>query len=463
MTTIPEQAIKDAKSAEKAVMDKRILGPLHGIPVVIKANIDTGDEMATTAGSLALAHHYAIDDAYIVKELRKSGAIILGKTNLSEWANFRSTKSTSGWSSIGFQTKNPYDIKKNPCGSSSGSAVAVSANLTSVSIGTETDGSVVCPAGINGIVGIKPTLGLVSRDGIIPIAHSQDTAGPMARTVRDAAILLTAISSLDQSDILMQTSSRTPINYAEYLDKKAIHQEEPQLSSSVLSGLVVESHGFVGATDLTSALRRAAGAHGVTFTPSTSAARVSSRDGTLQVETAVDTVSCDAVVMAAGSWSGQVEAEGEEAIPVRPVRGQLLHLGWPKSPPERVIWTDQCYLVPWTDGSVLIGATVEDVGFDERATVAGVQQLIEMTCGIIPTARKAWFNGVRVGLRPGTPDDLPAIGPSERLPGLFYATGHFRNGVLLAPLTARIVADYLLDGKRDKALEATSLSRFAVG
>ena len=250
---------------------------------------------------------------------------------------------------------------------------------------------------------------------------------------------------------------------AEYLDKKSIHQEEPQLSSSVLSGLVVESHGFVGATDLTSALRRAAGVHGVTFTPSTSAARVVSRNGALQVETPVDTVSCDAVVMAAGSWSGQVEAEGEEAVPVRPVRGQLLHLGWPKFPPERVIWTDQCYLVPWTDGSVLVGATVEDVGFDERATVAGVQQLIDMTCDIIPTARKAWFQGVRVGLRPGTPDDLPIIGPSERLPGLFYATGHFRNGVLLAPLTARIVADYLLDGKRDKALEATSLSRFAAG
>lgn len=216
------EKIADALDIERTENGPR--GPLHGIPVVIKANIDTGDKMATTAGSLALAHHYAIDDAYIVKELRKSGAIILGKTNLSEWANFRSTKSTSGWSSIGFQTKNPYDIKKNPCGSSSGSAVAVSANLTSVSIGTETDGSVVCPAGINGIVGIKPTLGLVSRDGIIPIAHSQDTAGPMARTVRDAAILLTAISSLDQSDILMQTSSRTPINYAEYLDKNALKQ-----------------------------------------------------------------------------------------------------------------------------------------------------------------------------------------------------------------------------------------------
>ena len=250
---------------------------------------------------------------------------------------------------------------------------------------------------------------------------------------------------------------------ADYLDQVAVHEAEPQLSETVLSGLAVASHGFVGATDLTNALRRAAGAYGVTFTPSTSAAKVSSRGDGLQVETPVDIVVCDAVVMAAGSWSGQVEAEGEEPVPVRPVRGQLLHLGWPKSPLERVIWTDRCYLVPWTDGSVLVGATVEDVGFDERATVAGVQQLIDMTCELIPAARKAWFQGVRVGLRPGTPDDLPAIGPSERLPGLFYATGHFRNGVLLAPLTAQIVADYVLEGKRDAALEATALSRFGAG
>ena len=249
----------------------------------------------------------------------------------------------------------------------------------------------------------------------------------------------------------------------DYLDEKAVHEAEPQLSDMVVSGLLVASHGFVGATDLTDALRRASGAYGVTFTPSTSAARVSSHGGQLQVETPLDTVVCDAVVIAAGSWSGQVEAEGEEPVPVRPVRGQLLHLGWPKSPPARVIWTDRCYLVPWTDGSVLVGATVEDVGFDERATVAGVQQLIDMTCELVPTARKAWFQGVRVGLRPGTPDDLPAIGPSERLAGLFYATGHFRNGVLLAPLTAQLVADYVLDGKRDAALEATSLSRFAAG
>jgi amidase len=176
-------------------------GPLHGIPVILKANIDTADQMYTSAGSLALAEHVPPEDAFIVQRLRDAGAVILGKGNLSEWANFRSTKSSSGWSSVGGQTLNPYNTKRSPCGSSSGPAVAVAANLTSVSIGTETDGSVVCPAGITGIVGIKPTLGLVSRSGIIPLAHSQDTAGPMARTVRDAAILLTAMTGTDLDDV----------------------------------------------------------------------------------------------------------------------------------------------------------------------------------------------------------------------------------------------------------------------
>ena len=175
-------------------------GPLHGIPVVLKANIDTADQMYTSAGSLALADHVPPEDAFIVKRLRDAGAVILGKTNLSEWANFRSTRSSSGWSSVGGQTRNPYDTARTPCGSSSGSGVAVAANLTVVGIGTETDGSVVCPSGINGIVGIKPTLGLVSRNGIIPIAHSQDTAGPMARSVRDAAILLTVMTGVDADD-----------------------------------------------------------------------------------------------------------------------------------------------------------------------------------------------------------------------------------------------------------------------
>lgn len=175
-------------------------GPLHGIPVVLKANIDTADQMFTSAGSLALANHSPPLDAFIVKRLRDAGAVILGKANLSEWANFRSTRSSSGWSSVGGQTLNPYDTARSPCGSSSGSGVAVSANLTVVAIGTETDGSVVCPSGIVGVVGIKPTLGLVSRSGIIPIAHSQDTAGPMARSVRDAAILLTAMTGVDARD-----------------------------------------------------------------------------------------------------------------------------------------------------------------------------------------------------------------------------------------------------------------------
>ena len=175
-------------------------GPLHGIPVVLKANIDTSDQMYTSAGSLALAEHVPDEDAFIVKRLRNAGAVILAKANLSEWANFRSTRSSGGWSSVGGQTLNPYDTTRSPCGSSSGSGVAVAANLTVIAIGTETDGSVICPSGINGIVGIKPTLGLVSRSGIIPIAHSQDTAGPMARSVRDAAILLTAMTGIDADD-----------------------------------------------------------------------------------------------------------------------------------------------------------------------------------------------------------------------------------------------------------------------
>lgn len=168
-------------------------GPLFGLPVVIKANIDTGDRLATTAGSLALAGHRAADDAQLVSLLRQAGAVILGKSNLSEWANFRGLSSTSGWSSLGGQTRNPYVLDRNPCGSSSGSAVAVAALMTPLAIGTETDGSIVCPAGANGVVGIKPSRGSVSQDGIIPISHTQDIAGPMARSVSGAALLLAVL------------------------------------------------------------------------------------------------------------------------------------------------------------------------------------------------------------------------------------------------------------------------------
>jgi len=196
------QAIEIAAALDKERQEKGPRGPMHGIPVVLKANIDTADEMETTAGSLAMKGHRPPADAFIVERLRAAGAVIVAKANLSEWANFRSTESSSGWSSIGGQTKNPYGVGRNPCGSSSGSAVAVAASLTSVAVGTETNGSVVCPSSVNGIVGIKPTLGLVSRSGIIPIAHSQDTAGPMGRTVKDAAILLNAMVGVDPADPL---------------------------------------------------------------------------------------------------------------------------------------------------------------------------------------------------------------------------------------------------------------------
>jgi amidase len=204
-----EDALAIADALDREREDRGPRGPLHGIPIVLKASVDTADAMSTTAGSLALEHHVAPEDAALVARLRDAGAVIIGKTNLSEWANFRSFGSTSGWSSLGGQTRNPYAPLRNPCGSSSGSAVAVAANFTVVAIGTETDGSIVCPAGMNGIVGIKPTLGRVSRSGIIPIAHSQDTAGPMARTVEDAAIVLMAIAGPDPEDPI--TADAPPI------------------------------------------------------------------------------------------------------------------------------------------------------------------------------------------------------------------------------------------------------------
>jgi amidase len=193
-------AVRIAEERDAERKAGRVRGPLHGIPVLIKDNIDTADRMRTSAGSLALGESIAPRDAFIATRLRDAGAVILGKTNLSEWANFRSTHSTSGWSGRGGQTKNPYVLDRNPCGSSSGTGASISANLAAVGVGTETDGSIVCPSSANGLVGIKPTVGLVSRAGIIPISHSQDTAGPMARTVTDAALLLAVLSGIDPRD-----------------------------------------------------------------------------------------------------------------------------------------------------------------------------------------------------------------------------------------------------------------------
>src|SRR3954463_13455160 len=217
-------ALSIADSLDQERKAGRVRGPLHGIPVLIKDNIDTADRMTTTAGSLALAGSVPLQDAFIAAKLRAAGAILLGKANLSEWANFRSTHSTSGWSGRGGQARNPYVLDRNPCGASSGSGGAVSANLCTAGVGTETDGSTVCPSGANGIVGIKPTLGLLSRSGIIPIAHSQDTAGPMTRTVRDAAVLLGVLAGPDPADAAtMAARSRGQItDYTRYLDANGL-------------------------------------------------------------------------------------------------------------------------------------------------------------------------------------------------------------------------------------------------
>jgi len=216
-------ALAMADSLDRERKAGRVRGPLHGIPILLKDNVGTADRMTTTAGSLALAGSIPAQDSTVAAKLRNAGAVFLGKANLSEWANFRSTHSTSGWSGRGGQARNPYVLDRNPCGSSSGSGGAVAANLCALAIGTETDGSIVCPSSANGIVGIKPTVGLVSRAGIIPIAHSQDTAGPMARTVRDAAIVLSAIAGMDQRDSATSSMrTREQIDYTRYLDANGL-------------------------------------------------------------------------------------------------------------------------------------------------------------------------------------------------------------------------------------------------
>ena len=215
----------------------KVRGPMHGIPVLIKDNINTADKMMTTAGSLALAGNIASKDAFIVKLLRESGAVLLGKTNLSEFANFRSTHSTSAWSSRGGQTKCPYILNRNPSGSSAGSGSAAAANLCAVAIGTETDGSIVSPASVNGLVGIKPTVGLWSRSGIIPISATQDTAGPMARTVKDAAILLSAICGTDRADAVTRNSEgKTHKDYTAFLDRNSLKGKRLGIEKSFSKG-----------------------------------------------------------------------------------------------------------------------------------------------------------------------------------------------------------------------------------
>jgi amidase len=234
---INPEAAAIAEALDQERKQGRLRGPLHGIPLLIKDNLDTADRLMTTAGSLALEGSHATRDSFVAKKLRDAGAVILGKTNLSEWANFRSNHSTSGWSGRGGQTRNPYVLDRNPCGSSSGSGAATTSNFCAAAIGTETDGSVVCPSSANSLVGIKPTVGLISRAGIIPISHSQDTAGPMARSVRDAAILLGALTGVDANDAATKTSAEKSFtDYTQFLDKDGLR--------GARLGVVRKSFGF---------------------------------------------------------------------------------------------------------------------------------------------------------------------------------------------------------------------------
>ena len=215
-------ALTIADALDKERKEKGPRGPLHGIPILIKDNIDTADRMMTTAGSLALSGAAPDRDAFIVERLRTAGAVILGKTNLSEWANFRSTKSTSGWSAVGGLVKNPYALDRNACGSSSGTGAAIAANFAAAGVGTETDGSIICPSSTNGLVGIKPTVGLASRAGIVPISHTQDTPGPMTRTVKDAALLLAAMTGADSRDPATAASTGHVADLAAGLDSATL-------------------------------------------------------------------------------------------------------------------------------------------------------------------------------------------------------------------------------------------------
>ena len=249
------------------------------------------------------------------------------------------------------------------------------------------------------------------------------------------------------------------------LDASAAIDCEPQLSSSVTGGLLIPAHGFVGASQLTHALTTAALRKGARFVDYGRVVSVT-RDGAgLRLDTSGtlrNVVRADTVVLAGGSWSGAVQIGGVEThLPVRPIRGQLLHLHWTGAENlRRVVWSDRCYVVPWPDGTVLVGATEEDAGFDERTTLAGIQDLIDAACELLPHAWTASLVAAKVGLRPGTPDHLPIIGWSETIPNLMYATGHYRNGILLAPLTAELVADAILEKRNGALLELTRPQRF---
>lgn len=245
-----------------------------------------------------------------------------------------------------------------------------------------------------------------------------------------------------------------------WLDGAAARLEEPALAESVEGALLVETHGYVAVPALTDALAWDALRHGAQLEAADRVTGVRRDGGSLSVTTADGTVwPAGEVVVAAGSWSGQIGIAGLAPADVRPIRGQLLQLRWPQAPLSRIVWGPDCYVVPWENGTVLVGATVEDVGFDERATAAGVRDLLDSVCELLPDAWRATFVEARVGLRPASSNGLPLIGRSQKIPGVVYATGHYRNGILLAPLTARLVADLIVDGTEDPILETVRPER----
>jgi len=259
------------------------------------------------------------------------------------------------------------------------------------------------------------------------------------------------------ADVLRSASSETGPVTRVWLDADRATREHPALGG-VTGALFTPAHGYVAASQLASALAVSAERRGATFHRA-AVKHIERAGSTLTVTTSEDRVQADAVVLAAGAWMNAIE--GVWTPPLRPVRGQLLHLAWHGQPPSTIVWGPECYVVPWTDGTMLAGATVEDVGFDERTTAAGVRDLLDAVCELLPEARGASFLDARVGLRPATPDELPAIGPDANVPGLVYASGHYRNGVLLAPITARLIGDWIVEGKRDPVFETFNPARFS--
>ena len=290
----------------------------------------------------------------------------------------------------------------------------------------------------------------ISRDAGIGVGY--DRSGSLQ--------VVTADQSIDELKHVA-TDARAAGLDCELLDAQASREAEPQLTPDVACALLIKSHGFVVPSDLTGALSAAAIKHGARLRVPARVRRVEQRDDHVNIEIDNGTrVTADHVVIAAGSWSGHLDSEGVPALPIKPIRGQLVELASDAPPLKRIVWGPRCYLVPASARSIYVGATVEDAGFDERTTVAGVRDLLDAACDLVPHLWQASFVGARAGLRPATADQMPIIGRSAKMPGVVYATGHYRNGVLLAPLTARAVADLILDNCEDPLLAAATPRRF---